>query len=250
MRTRQEIKAIGRDRFKANYWNCVLVVLLVGVVISAIMGLAYGPQYSAAMKQVTYSAYGYGYQDYSQQPTLTFGSFVGYAALILLAGPLGVGTNFFFIMNVLGRPDLNVGTPFRETFTRFGRKLGGTLWMGLFVYLWSLLLIIPGIIKAYSYAMTPYILADCPNVKATDALKLSMRMMSGHKWELFVFHLSFIGWGILSGLTCGILGLFYVDPYMNSAQATYYLEVREAALRSGVITMAELEGSAPVLKGI
>ena len=118
--------------------------------------------------------------------------------------------------------------------------------MALFVFLWSLLFFIPGIIKSFSYAMTQYILADCPNVKARDALKLSMRIMNGHKADLFVFHLSFLGWAILGALTFGILNLFYVSPYMNSSLATFYLEVREDALRRGVITMGQLEGAEAV----
>ena len=118
--------------------------------------------------------------------------------------------------------------------------------MLLFTWLWSLLLVIPGIIKSFSYAMTPFILADCPNVRAKDALKLSMRMMAGHKGELFVFLLSFLGWQLLNLVTFGLLGVFFVEPYQNSAEAVWYLEVREEALRRGVITMDQLNGLAPV----
>ena len=94
--------------------------------------------------------------------------------------------------------------------------------------------------------MTPYILSDCPNVKAKDALKLSMRIMKGKKGRLFVFYLSFIGWGLLSCLTAGILGIFYVGPYMQSSMAVWYLEAREDALRNGVITLGQLEGTEAV----
>jgi uncharacterized membrane protein len=118
--------------------------------------------------------------------------------------------------------------------------------MGLFVFLWSLLLVIPGVIKAFSYCMTPYILADCPKVKARDALKISMDMMEGHKWEAFVLLLSFIGWIILSLLTFGLVAVFYTTPYMRSTMAVYYQQVREDALRRGVVTPEELDGSEPV----
>ena len=137
-------------------------------------------------------------------------------------------------------------TPFSEAFQNYPRKLGGSLWMGLFVFLWGLLLVIPGIIKAISYSMTQYILADCPNVKAKDALKLSMRMMQGHKWEAFVLGLSFIGWIILSLLTLGILSTFYVGPYMDSTFAAYYLEIRDEALRTGAVTREQLDGEQAV----
>ena len=238
MRTRQEIKAIGKSRFLANYWPCVLAVLLVSLAIAVVSGALSTPSTIAAVNAAN-----------SGDPSAAVSTNVSGSFSILtlvIAGPLEIGLAYFFVMNVLGRSDITCTTPFTAAFTNFGRKLGGYLWMVLFTFLWSLLFIIPGIIKAYSYAMTPYILADCPNVKAQDALKLSMRIMSGHKWELFVFHLSFIGWGILSILTLGLLSIFFVDPYMKSSEATYYLEVREQALRTGVITMGQLEGTEAV----
>ena len=237
MRTRQEIKAIGRERFLANYWPCVLVVLIMGLILAAISGVTSGPTYISA---VSAAASG---REPDISAASTGGSFLGSVAILLLSGPLTIGQNYFFIMNVLGREsEATLGAAFRAAFTNYGRKLGGSLWMALFIFLWTLLFFIPGIIKSFSYAMTPYILADCPNVKARDALKLSMRIMAGHKWELFVFELSFIGWALLSALTAGILDIFYVGPYVQSATATYYLEVREEALRNGVVTMAQLEG--------
>lgn len=235
MRTRQEIKAIGKSRFQANYWPCVLACLLVALAIGVVSGALSTP----AVIQAANSG---NYYDGSVSIRANSSSIL----TLIIAGPLEIGLAYFFIMNVLGRTDITCTTPFTAAFTNFGRKLGGYLWMCLFTFLWSLLFIIPGIIKSFSYAMTPYILADCPNVKATDALKLSMRIMSGHKWELFVFYLSYIGWGILSCLTLGLLALFYVAPYMNSSLAVYYLEVREEALRTGAITMGQLEGTEAV----
>ena len=231
MRTRQEIKAIGKERFKANYWACVLAVLLVTLAIGAVSGILSAPATAAAANS-------------DSEAAVTVSSSVSYLAF-LIVGPLTIGQCYFFVMNVLGRTDITCTTPFTAAFTNYGRKLGGYLWMYLFTFLWSLLFIIPGIIKSFSYAMTTYILADCPNVCARDALKLSMRIMNGHKGELFVFYLSFIGWGILTCLTAGLLGVFYVQPYLNSALAVYYLEVREDALRRGVITMDQLEGRVP-----
>ena len=88
--------------------------------------------------------------------------------------------------------------------------------------------------------MTPYILAHCPNVSATDALKLSMRMTNGHKGELFVMHLSFIGWMLLGALTLGILVIVHVGPYMGTTTAGYYIELRDEALAKGIIRPEEL----------
>lgn len=214
MKTRREIKELAKAGFRAKYWPCVGVAILIPLVIAALGGATF---------------------------------WAGGLAGILLTGPLTIGMNFFFVQTFQGNGEqVSVGTPFQSAFENFGRKLGGYLWMDLFLFLWGLLFVIPGIIKAFGYAMAPYILADCPNVRAQDALKLSMRIMRGHKWELFVFGLSYIGWDILSSFTCGLLGLFYVNPYRQTAYAGYYLEVREEALRTGVITLAQLEGEAQV----
>jgi len=140
-----------------------------------------------------------------------------------------------------GQP-IKVTEPYTELKNNFWRKLGGMCWMHLWVYLWSLLLIVPGIIKGLSYSMTYYILACHPNVKATDALELSKRMTHGYKWKIFVMHLSFLGWGILSAFTWNILGIFYVFPYMYASYAGMFVELRHAAIMSGAIHPAELEG--------
>lgn len=103
-------------------------------------------------------------------------------------------------------------------------------------------LCIPAFIKAFAYFCTPYILADCPNVTARNALKLSIRMTKGHKGKICVMGLSFIGWGLLTALTCGILGVFYTGPYMEAAFAGQYDELKRLALESGVIAPGELDG--------
>ena len=295
MRSRKEIKAIGRERLKANYWSCVLACLLVCLAIFAIPMFLIVFSYSRLFLLTADSLISSPYEAVLTSLGSMLLIYAGGILILLLSGPLGSGLDYFNIMNILGRDDLvTVGTPFRSAFTRFGRKLGGYLWMKLFLFLWGLIAAaiiyiimfvflfvfifsamrsgaplddipvdtlitlfvliylglflgsIPRYIKTFSYAMTTYILADCPNVKAQDALKLSTRIMKGHKWQLFVFGLSFLGWQLLSALTLGLLDIFYVGPYMNSAFATYYLEVREEALRSGVITMGQLEGTEPV----
>ena len=94
----------------------------------------------------------------------------------------------------------------------------------VFVFLWSLLLVIPGIIASYSYAMTPYILAEHPEMAPADVLRKSKEMMSGNRWRLFCLQFSFIGWGILSALTLGIGGL-WLTPYTQTATAAFYREI-------------------------
>ena len=115
----------------------------------------------------------------------------------------------------------------------YGRKVGASLLVGLQIFLWGLLLIIPGIIKAYSYIYTTQIIAENPNVTAREAIKLSMRITDGYKIDIFVMHLSFIGWNILSLFTCGLLYIFYVGPYFNTTTAGYYVELKRLAIDSG-----------------
>ena len=111
----------------------------------------------------------------------------------------------------------------------FSRVLTTTLLYYVYVFLWSLLLLIPGCIKAYSYAMTPYILKDNPEMKNNAAIEESMRMMDGHKLELFLLDLSFIGWALLSLLTCCI-GFLWLTPYMNMARVNFYEDLKKASV--------------------
>ena len=211
MRPRAEIKGWAKSGMSGCYWPSMLVSLLIPIFIGVCASFTFG------------------------------------ICGILFLGPMTAGMNYFYTQVFQGRGNaVSVGTPFQQGFTNFGRKLGGFLWMQLFIFLWSMLFSIPGIIKTYSYSLTMYILGDCPNVTARNARKLSMRIMRGHKWQLFVFQLSFIGWIFLSGLTFGLLAIFYVIPYMQTAMAGFYLEAREDALNRGVVTLAQLEGLSEV----
>jgi uncharacterized membrane protein len=147
-------------------------------------------------------------------------------ASLLVTPILGFGIAIAFLKSFRGE-SLEVGNMF-VGFNNYSKVLGTMLLTWLFTYLWTLLFIVPGIIKAYSYAMTPYILHDDPTVGANEAIERSMVMMNGHKAKLFWLDLSFIGWGLLCILTLGI-GLLWLLPYMQSARAAFYEEVRNAA---------------------
>jgi uncharacterized membrane protein len=99
------------------------------------------------------------------------------------------------------------------------------LFRGILITLWSLLLVIPGIIKSLSYAMTMYIVKDHPELTVNEAIDLSKDMMYGHKYDLFYLYISFIGWYLLSILTLGI-GTFWLMPYIQTAQASFYEDVK------------------------
>lgn len=144
---------------------------------------------------------------------------------ILLAGPLSAGTAFFF-MKMYRKDNVSFNDSFNG-FNNYKSCLVAGILVPLFTFLWSLLLIVPGIIKNYSYAMTYYILNDHPEYSATKAITESRKMMKGHKWELFVLSLSFLGWDLLSLLTLGILEAVYVIPYRSTAIAGFYDAIKD-----------------------
>ena len=106
------------------------------------------------------------------------------------------------------------------------RNFWGLFLMGLKLFLWYLLLIIPGIVKAFGYALTPFLLVDCPELTPLQCIKLSDKMMKGHKFDLFYLYLSFIGWALLGILTLGI-GYLWLYPYMYTSVAAFYQDVKE-----------------------
>ena len=125
---------------------------------------------------------------------------------------------------------IRAGYAFRG-FSSFWRS-GWLMWLtGLFVYLWSLLLLVPGIIKTYSYAMAPYVLAEHPELTARQCLRYSKQMMRGHKFQLFVLELSFILWDLLVLVTLGIMAI-WVGPYKQATKVNFYHNIKPAELRT------------------
>lgn len=109
-------------------------------------------------------------------------------------------------------------------FDRFGQGFAQAFLRGLYIFFWSLLFVIPGIVKSLSYAMTPFIMVENPDMTANEAITASREMMDGHKGELFWLGLTFIGWSILCLLTLN-LGSLALNPYMNAAYAAFYREL-------------------------
>lgn len=156
---------------------------------------------------------------------LVFFGCMGELVKIFGLNPLLVGGDGFFLVNTEEKAQFS---EMKRGFTpNYLHNVGTMLLMDIFRFLWSLLFIIPGIIKAYSYCMVPFILADNPNLGARETINLSRKMMKGHKWRTFVLDLSFLGWIILSGLTLGLLGVFYVNPYMHATHAELYKTLKE-----------------------
>lgn len=139
---------------------------------------------------------------------------------VFLNNPLEVGCKRFFIRNL--NQEAKVGEVAYAFDHNYATSVKTIFLRDIYVVLWTLLLVIPGIIKAYEYLMIPYILADHPEMTKEEVFAKSKELMNGQKWNAFVLHLSFIGWEILSLLTFGILGIFYVNPYKNMTFAGLY----------------------------
>lgn len=144
------------------------------------------------------------------------------AIWLFLGSVVGVGYSRFTLQLVDGN-DAGFENLF-QYFPYWKNAVCTRLLKGLYVFLWTLLLIIPGIIASYSYAMTEYILAEHPELTAGEAIAASKEMMYGNRWRLFCLQLSFIGWVILCALTLGI-GNLWLNPYQNVAEAAFYREI-------------------------
>ncbi len=203
MKTRSEIKKQAKAVLSAKWGKCVLPAFLCELIIGA----------ASAMVPV--------------------------AGLLLLPLSSGIYMSYSRLMN---GEDADVGTMFTSAFQdNFGRKLAGMLLHTLYLTLWCMLFIIPGIIKSFSYAMTPYILAKYPNVSAQDAITLSRRIMNGNKWNFFVVGLSFFGWALLGVITLGITLILHTEPYMYLTYTGCFEAYLNDALENGRITEEDLK---------
>ena len=159
-------------------------------------------------------------------PALFFGLQAGSLLIsTFLVVPLGVGYAVACLMLYETNDDRLSENMFKTAFSRYWHKVGGMFLMSLKVWLWSLLLVIPGIIMAHAYAMTPYILEEHPEIGAWEASRVSQKMMRGHKFRLFRLYLSFIGWALLCIPTLGV-GFLWLVPYMQMSQAAFYSDLK------------------------
>ena len=239
MWSRAQFKGRAKATFKRNYWKCILISLLLTLIaggsgaasgnLSSATGSLHGSENQAG-SSYDYDS-GYDSDDGSLRDfearlfVFFFVAFLVIFVLILLCdvfiiNPFEVGCRRFFIRNLNEPAQIgNIGYGFDNNY----RNVAKTMFIrDLFTVIWSLLFIIPGIVKAYEYMMIPYLLADNPQMTKEQAFAESKRMMQGQKWKAFVLDLSFIGWYILSGLTLGILAIFYVSPYVNATHAALY----------------------------
>lgn len=206
LKQNSEIRSIARNSLKGNWTPAVLA----GFIYFLVAGLAGGIP------------------------------FVNFFTTFLLALPLGMSIFIVYLLYLRGDKD-NAITNIFNCFKDYGRFLGTSILVFLFTLLWTLLFIIPGIIKYYAYSMTYYISHDNPQMKANDAIELSMKMMKGNKGKLFLLDLSFIGWFLLCILTLGI-GLLWLYPYILTSRAAFYEDVKTAYESGNITESNEING--------
>jgi uncharacterized membrane protein len=149
---------------------------------------------------------------------------VGVVISLLITGPLTLGLTMVFLS--LARSEgATLGMLF-DGFKRFGSSLGVYLLSAIFVFLWALLLIVPGIVASIAYSMAFFILRDDPTVDAMDAIRRSKIMMMGNKWKYFCLQWRFLGWALLCILTFGI-GFLWLGPYVFTSMARFYEDLKE-----------------------
>ena len=228
MKTNTFFKDSALSALRGNWGKAILAVLVYFLIVLAIAGPA---GYASVMMQdamdvSSISSLSELVQDpdyLAAQKTTNGVSGLTFLLEIFLLLPIGVAFLNVFRKLLVNGDNNTLGNLF--DFSNYWRKVGGMLLVGIFTFLWSLLFIIPGIIKAFSYSMTPYILDENPELGASEAIHRSRMMMKTHKFDLFWLYLSFIGWWLLCILTCGI-GFLWLAPYFQTAKAAFYEEVK------------------------
>lgn len=218
--TASDLRARARQSLKGNYWTAVMVAFVAAIFGSLLNGGGFSIDIDAdAMKDL-----------FGKIPRIVtlYLAFVGSFASVLsiVTFVLGGVVQLGYVKYLLNQHD---GQPcdVKDLFSMFHMFTKGflqALLRGIYVFLWTLLFIIPGIVKAYSYAMTPFIMVENPELTANEAITASRTLMDGHKGDLFTLDLSFIGWRLLCCLTFGI-GIFFLNPYTNAARAAFYRDL-------------------------
>ena len=228
MFTASEFRRIARDKLRGHWGRSVLVTFIFSLIcgISSIYNLIrdLGHMDYDLLFSGNYSDFLAGYTSVETAGSV-FGTLMSLAlsiAVILFSGALALGHCKYYIDLVAENRQGEVSVIFSR-FDIFLKAMGLNLFMALFIWLWSLLFIVPGIIAAYRYRLAPYLMAENPNLGIREAVNMSKELMAGHKWRLFCLNLSFIGWGILSALTCGI-GDLWLNPYIYAANAAFYVD--------------------------
>ena len=220
--TRAELKTRAKAAVKMYYWKMVLVALILSIIG--------GGASSAGSRTASDNSAGSNarsmFEGINMQVAMIAVIIVLVVIVIAIAlrvfafNVLEVGCREFFSHSMTEEPELGlIANGFTQNYwncvkTQFLKSL--------FIGLWSLLFVIPGVIKAYEYRMVPYLLAEHPDMSSGEIFARSKEMMHGNKWDTFVLDISFVGWVLLSGITLGILYVFWVGPYIAATDAALY----------------------------
>ncbi len=238
---RADLKSRGMNAFKANYWPCVGAGFLTTIAIAKTSGGGSSNWSNSFSNMSSSSSSGQMTEDEIMTILVAVGIVfiigmifwvVGMAIKAFVLNPLLVGCRKFWLNNADGVAhggDLfygfNCGSYMNVVKVMFLKDL--------FVFLWSLLFVIPGVIKSYEWYVVPYLLAEDPTQSWNDVKEKSSQMMDGYKMDTFILGLSFIGWVVLAAFTCGILAIFYVNPYIYATDAELYMYLDGSANYGG-----------------
>ncbi len=243
MWNRIELKEDSKLLVRLNYWPFVLVALIHGIVAGNGFELRRRFERAGHIWDDDYYygyRYGFGYDDYQDAlyeiarvilpffglaMVLVLGAwFIALMVRIFVANPLEVGCKRYMAMAREVKPQFSeMGFAFRSCYLNIVKTM---FLRDLYIFLWTLLLVVPGIIKAYEYRMVPYLMAEYPDMASEEAFRISREMMLGNKSEAFVMDLSFLGWNFLSAVTFGLVGIFYSGPYQMLTNAALYLVLK------------------------
>lgn len=213
MMTNSEIRRTALRKLDGHWGDLVLVTLLYAIIASIVQSPS---QIGQLLLEEQSSFY---------LPGIGFPLLGGGIVLLLLALPLEWGLKMCYLRCYREEPP-SMSALF-SGFNDFFRIFSTIFLQQLYTLLWSLLLIVPGVVKALSYALVPYILKDRPDLARSGAIRLSREMMSGNKGRLFLLLLSFLGWGVLALFTCGI-GFLWLLPYVGVSMAAFYEDAKQA----------------------
>ena len=233
MWNRAELKMRGNMAFKKNYVSAVVVALLMGI-FGTVSGESRARRVSENSDIYSGNLFNVGMITGLLAGIATVVILIVLVAKVFVGNLLKMGGYRFFILNQTAQP--GIGT-LLDGF-RSGHYVNIVLTMflrDLFTTLWSLLLVVPGIVKHYEYLMVPYIIAENPAMDYKEAFQISKQMMDGEKMEAFIMDLSFLGWYLLSAVTCGLLAIFYVNPYVQASFAEMYTFNKQKAYQDGYI---------------
>ena len=233
MWNRAELKMRGNMAFKKNYVSAVVVALLMGI-FGTVSGESSARRVSENSDIYSGNLFNVGMITGLLAGIATVVILIVLVAKVFVGNLLKMGGYRFFILNQTAQP--GIGT-LLDGF-RSGHYVNIVLTMflrDLFTTLWSLLLVVPGIVKHYEYLMVPYIIAENPAMDYKEAFQISKQMMDGEKMEAFIMDLSFLGWYLLSAGTCGLLAIFYVNPYVQASFAEMYTFNKQKAYQEGYI---------------